>query len=144
VKKEILLLHGPNLNMLGTREPEIYGSETLPQLVTAIEKYAEKANIGVRDFQSNIEGELINAIQEAGSWASGIVMNAGALTHTSIAIRDAISGSDLNVVEVHISNVYAREEFRHTSLTAPVCMGSISGFGRQGYFLAIDALAATL
>ena len=144
MKKEILLLHGPNLNMLGTREPEIYGSETLPQLVTAIEKYAEKANIGVRDFQSNIEGELINAIQEAGSWASGIVMNAGALTHTSIAIRDAISGSDLNVVEVHISNVYAREEFRHTSLTAPVCMGSISGFGRQGYFLAIDALAATL
>ena len=137
---QFLLLNGPNLNMLGTREPEIYGSETLPQLVGAIRDYAAKKGITLRDYQSNIEGELVTAIQEARHDADGILINPGAYTHYSIAIRDAIASIDIPVVELHISNVHAREPFRHKSVLSAVCLGVIAGFGRNSYFLAIDAL----
>ena len=136
----LLLLNGPNLNMLGTREPEIYGSETLPELVIAIRDYAAEKNITVRDYQSNIEGELVTAVQESRHWADGILFNPGAYTHYSIALRDAIASVDVPVVELHISNVHAREEFRHKSVLSAVCLGVIAGFGRNSYFLAIDAL----
>ncbi|MDJ0757046.1 MAG: type II 3-dehydroquinate dehydratase [Ardenticatenaceae bacterium] len=137
---KLLLLNGPNLNMLGTREPEIYGSETLPELVNAVRGYAADRDVELRDYQSNIEGELVTAIQEARLWADGILMNPGAYTHTSIAMRDAISGIDVPVVELHISNVHAREPFRHKSMLSGVCLGVIAGFGRDSYFLAIEAL----
>ena len=137
---KFLLLNGPNLNMLGLREPEIYGSETLPELETAVLQYAAKKNIEIRAIQSNSEGELVTAVQEARHWASGIIFNAGAYTHTSIALRDAISSIDIPVIEVHISNVHAREEFRHHSYLSAVCAGVIVGFGRDSYFLAVDAL----
>lgn len=137
---KLLLINGPNLNMLGTREPEIYGSETLPDLVGAIRDYAAKKGIELRDFQSNVEGEIVTAIQEARHWADGILINPGAYTHYSIAIRDAISSVTLPVVELHISNVHAREAFRHKSVLSGVCLGVIGGFGRNSYFLAIDAL----
>ncbi|MEM7348768.1 MAG: type II 3-dehydroquinate dehydratase, partial [Chloroflexota bacterium] len=131
----------PNLNMLGTREPEIYGSETLPELIGAIRAYAKTTHDAqIRDYQSNIEGELVTAIQEARHWADGIVFNPGAYTHYSIALRDAISAVDLPIIETHISNVHAREEFRHKSLLAGVCLGVIAGFGRSSYFLGVDAL----
>lgn len=141
---KLLLINGPNLNMLGTREPEIYGSETLPELVEALQAYAGERKVELRDFQSNIEGEIVTAIQEARHWADGILMNPGAYTHYSIAIRDAISSIDLPVVELHISNVHAREEFRHKSVLSAVCLGVIAGFGRNSYFLAIDALIGKL
>lgn len=137
---KILLLNGPNLNMLGLREPEIYGSETLSDLETAVQQYAASKQIEVRTLQSNSEGELVTAVQEARSWADGIVFNAGAYTHTSIALRDAISAVELPVVEVHISNVHAREPFRHHSYLSAVCLGVIAGFGRNSYFLGVDAL----
>lgn len=137
---KLLLLNGPNLNMLGTREPEIYGSETLPELVNAVRGYAADRDVELRDYQSNIEGELVTAIQEARLWADGILMNPGAYTHTSIALRDAISAIDVPVVELHISNVHAREPFRHKSMLSGVCLGVIAGFGRDSYFLAIEAL----
>lgn len=139
-KHNFLLLNGPNLNMLGTREPEIYGAETLPDLVKALKEYAAGKDITLHDYQSNIEGELVTAIQEARQTADGILINPGAFTHYSIAIRDAISSIDIPVVELHISNVHAREEFRHKSVLSAVCLGVIAGFGRHSYFLAIDAL----
>ena len=126
--------------MLGTREPEIYGAETLPELVEALKSYAEGKGIELRDAQSNIEGELVTLIQEARHLADGILINPGAYTHYSIAIRDAIRSIDLPVVEVHISNVHAREEFRHHSVLSAVCLGVLAGFGRTGYFMALDAL----
>ena len=137
---KILLINGPNLNMLGTREPEIYGSETLPELVAALRAYAQLHGVEMKDFQSNIEGEIVTAIQDARHWATGLIINPGAYTHYSIAIRDAISSIDLPVVEVHISNVHAREAFRHHSVLSAVCMGVLAGFGRTGYFMALDAL----
>jgi len=141
---KILVLNGPNLNLLGTREKSIYGAETLPEILTALRDYAEQQNVEMRDFQSNSEGALVDAMHEARGWADGIVINAGAYTHTSIAIRDAISGVQLPVVEVHLSNVHARDEFRHHSYLAPVCLGVIAGFGRWSYFLGIDALVRHL
>lgn len=126
--------------MLGTREPEIYGSETLPQLVGAVREYAAAKGITLRDYQSNIEGELVTAIQEARHDADGILINPGAYTHYSIALRDAIASIDIPVVELHISNVHAREPFRHKSVLSAVCLGVIAGFGRNSYFLAVDAL----
>ncbi len=137
---KFLLVNGPNLNLLGTRQPEIYGSETLEQLVTAVRTYAAEKEVEIQDFQSNSEGDLVTAVQDARHWADGILINAGAYTHTSVAIRDAIAGIDVPVVELHLSNVHARESFRHHSYLSPVCVGVIAGFGRSSYFLAIDAL----
>lgn len=138
--KKILLLHGPNLNLLGTREPEVYGRMTLEQVNTRAMTYARERRADLRAEQSNHEGALIDILHVARNWADGVIFNPGAYTHTSIALRDAISAVELPVIEVHLSNVHAREAFRHVSLLAPVCLGQISGFGPRGYLLAVDAL----
>jgi 3-dehydroquinate dehydratase-2 len=133
---KLMILNGPNLNLLGTREPEIYGSQTFENFYHAlIEKYKE---VEFTYFQSNVEGELINAIQGANGY-SGIILNAGGYTHTSVAIADCIAAVTVPVIEVHISNPSARETFRHTSLLAGKCLGSISGFGLYSYELAVQA-----
>ncbi|WP_027481894.1 type II 3-dehydroquinate dehydratase [Deinococcus pimensis] len=137
----ILVLNGPNLNLLGTREPEVYGRETLGDLETLCEAWGSELGVSVTCRQSNYEGQLLEWIHEAGGAGfTGIVINPGALTHYSYALRDAIAGQPLPVVEVHISNVDAREAFRHTSVTAAVCRGKISGLGLLGYRLAMEFL----
>ncbi|MEA3344684.1 MAG: type II 3-dehydroquinate dehydratase [Chloroflexota bacterium] len=141
---KILVLHGPNLNLLGTREPDIYGAFTLAKVNRRLDEYASQQDIDLRTFQANSEGALIDAIHEARSWADGIVINPGAYTHTSYALRDAIAGVELPTVEVHLSNVHAREEFRRRSVIAPVCVGQISGFGWRSYLLGLQALRQTL
>ncbi len=137
--KTIAVIHGPNLNLLGSREPDTYGRRTLAEINAAIEKAAQARGAQCTFFQSNVEGELVSALQNAAG-AGGVILNAAAYTHTSVALRDAIAAISAPVVEVHLSNVYAREEFRHTSLIAPVCLGSICGFGAQSYLLALEAL----
>ena len=137
---KILVLNGPNLNLLGTREKSIYGADTLATIVDDLRAYGSERGVEISDFQSNSEGALVDAVHAARGSVDGIVFNAGAYTHYSIALRDAIAGVQLPVVEVHISNVHAREEFRHKSVLAPVCLGVVAGFGRNSYFLGIDAL----
>ncbi len=140
MNRTVLVLNGPNLNLLGTREPEVYGSDTLDDILTDLRAYAAKSDVDLVDFQSNIEGELIGRLHDARGNVDGVVFNPGAFTHYSIALRDAIAGTELVVIETHLSNVHARESFRHTSVLAPVCLGVVAGFGRHSYFVALDAL----
>ena len=138
----IYILNGPNLNLLGTREPEIYGATTLADVEAACADTAGKHGLSIEFRQTNSEGELVSWIQEAGAKSVGLVINAGAYTHTSVAILDALKATDISIIEVHLSNVFARESFRHNSYVSPAATGVICGLGKIGYQLAIDALAA--
>lgn len=140
MSRRILVLNGPNLNLLGTRETDVYGSATLDDILAAVRAAVAGRGIEIYDVQSNAEGELIDALQDARSSADGVVFNPGAYTHYSIALRDAIASIDVPVVEVHISNVHSREEFRHTSVVSAVCLGVVAGFGTDSYLLAVEAL----
>ncbi len=144
MKKKILVIHGPNLMMLGEREPEIYGTITLDKINDEICALAIELNIDVEIYQSNIEGEIVTKIGDARKLFDGLIINPAAYTHTSVAIRDAIAASKLPAIEVHISNVYAREEFRQTSITAPVCKGQIAGLGIDSYLLGLRGLSKLL
>ncbi|MCY4174904.1 MAG: type II 3-dehydroquinate dehydratase [Acidimicrobiaceae bacterium] len=145
---KILVINGPNLNMLGRRETDIYGDVTLQEMMTDLSAYAASQGAELRSVQSNLEGELVAAVQAAAGdgaeSADGVVLNAGALTHYSIALRDAVAAVDVPVVETHLSNVYAREDFRHRSVLAEVCLGVVAGFGPSSYRLATDALIERL
>ncbi|MBN2503683.1 MAG: type II 3-dehydroquinate dehydratase [Anaerolineales bacterium] len=135
----ILVLHGPNLNLLGQREPDVYGAITLDDINQQLVEAAAEMGIEISAFQSNQEGALIDALHQAEQNADGVIFNPAGYTHTSVALRDAVAAIEVPVVEVHISNVYAREEFRHKSLLSPVCMGKITGFGWRSYLLALYA-----
>jgi len=136
----ILVLHGPNLNLLGLREPEVYGKSTLKDINQLLAEQGKNLNISVHCLQSNHEGALVDAIHDAREQYQGIIINAGAYTHTSVAIRDALAGTKIPTVEVHLSNIYQREVFRHHSYIAPVAIGQISGFGAYSYILGLQAL----
>ena len=139
-----LVIHGPNLNLVGIREPGIYGAMGIQEINQRIAQRAEELGVDCEIWQSNHEGEIVDKLQQARGTYDGVVLNAGAYTHYSIAIRDAIAAICLPVVEVHISNVHAREEFRHRSVIAPVCLGGIFGLGWRGYLLALEALTAEI
>ncbi len=139
-RPSILVLHGPNLNLLGTREPDVYGRTTLAEIDERLRETAEAVCAEVQTMQSNHEGVLIDAVHDAATWADGILINPAAYTHTSVALRDAIAAVGLPTVEVHLSNVDARERFRRRSVIAPVCVGRISGFGPASYRLGLEAL----
>lgn len=141
---KILVLHGPNLNLLGTREPAVYGSQTLEEINTSLGELSREMGCELIYFQSNSEGELIDAIQSAAGDCHGILINPAAYTHTSIAIRDALSAVGLPTVEVHLSNIHCREIFRHISMVAPVALGQICGFGSDSYLLGLRALFSHL
>lgn len=136
----ILVIHGPNLNLLGRREPGVYGLQTLSEINNELEEIAQKRDVELKIIQSNSEGGIVSFIGDNADWADGIIINPAAYTHTSVAIRDAISGVSLPAVEVHISNVFRREEFRHFSYISPVAVGVICGFGGDGYLLALEAI----
>lgn len=136
----VLVLHGPNLNLLGEREVAIYGQLDLETINKTLRSRADEFGMQLEIIQSNHEGVLIDALHEARTWANGVIINPGGFTHTSVALRDAVAGIRLPTIEVHLSNVYAREPFRHTSLIAPVAWGQIAGFGALGYQMALDAL----
>lgn len=144
MSKPIYVLNGPNLNLLGQREPEVYGSATLDDVREMVTKRAESLEMSIEFRQSNTEGEIVDWIQEAREKAAGVIINAGAYTHTSVAILDALLATDIPCIEVHLSNVFAREEFRHHSYISSACVGVICGFGVKSYELAVEALAEAL
>ena len=141
---KILVLHGPNLNLLGTREPEVYGSMTLDDINNKLVELGKELNVVIKCIQSNHEGALVDALHEARTSMDGVIFNPGGYTHTSIALRDAVSAIQIPVIEVHLSNVYAREEFRHTSMLSAVCKGKIVGLGWRSYTLGLRALVDLL
>jgi 3-dehydroquinate dehydratase-2 len=141
---KVLVLNGPNLNLLGTREPELYGRATLEEIAGKVRRLAGDLGIEVDFMQSNGEGDLVTAVQEAASKYQALIINPAAYTHTSVALRDAIAAVGLPAVEVHLSNIHAREDFRRTSLTAALCRGVVTGFGPEGYLLALRAVAGIL
>ena len=138
--KSILVIHGPNLNRLGRREPEIYGRHTLADIDAELVQAGNALGVDVQTFQSNHEGELVDRIQQAAEEVDGLIINPAAYTHTSVALRDALLMLDIPVIEVHLSNIYRREAFRHHSMTAPAATGQIAGLGKNGYLLAMEAL----
>ena len=137
---KIQIINGPNLNLLGKREPEIYGHITMEQIETKTKEHSSKKNIGVDFYQSNIEGEIVNKIQDVSEKVSGLIINAAAFTHTSVAILDALNTLTIPKIEIHLSNIYAREEFRHKSMISKSVNGVICGFGLNSYILAVDAI----
>jgi len=141
---KILVVHGPNLDLLGEREPNVYGKDTLENINSLLQKEAEKNNAELKIFQSNSEGDIVNFLRDNRKWAEGIIINPAAYTHTSVAIRDAIKALNIPTVEVHLSNIYAREEFRQKSLISPVAVATISGFGKQSYMLALHGILSLI
>ena len=141
---QILVLNGPNLNLLGQREPEVYGTDTLDDIIAGLTELAAERGATIRHVQSNSEGALIDALHDARDWADGVIFNPGAYTHYSIALRDAVVACELPVVETHLSNVHAREEFRHHSVLSAVCVGVVLGFGPASYAAALDGLVRHL
>lgn len=137
---QILVLNGPNLNLLGTREPDVYGTETLDDILDRLRAEAKSMDIELRSHQSNHEGELVDALHDARTWAAGVIFNPGAYTHTSVALRDAVASIDLPVIETHLSNVHAREDFRQHSFLSAVCVGVVCGFGADSYSAALLAM----